>query len=141
MLYGLVGRFAGHLDHAQEVIGRREGASTWVALNAVLLDQHTLFIADTFVNVDSSAEQLADIAEMAGEVVARFGVQPRVAFLSHSMFGSCKRPSARKMQHGLAQHRGDALGQRGAAHQGRGVHRVVRGVHFPAHESVLVMPT
>jgi len=98
MLCGLVGRFDGHLDHVQEVIGRRDGASTWAAMNAVLLDQHTLFIADTFVNDDPSAEQLADIAEMAAEAVARFGVQPRVAFLSHSMFGSSKRPGALKMR-------------------------------------------
>jgi malate dehydrogenase (oxaloacetate-decarboxylating)(NADP+) len=63
-----------------------------------MLDEHTLFIADTFVNDDPDAEQLADIAVMAVEAVQRFGVQPRVAFVSHSMFGSSKRPSALKMR-------------------------------------------
>ena len=94
MLCGLVGHFDDHLDQVGQVIGLRERASTWAAMNAVLLDQHTLFIADTFVNEDPSAEQLTEVAEMAVEAVARFGVQPRVAFLSHSMFGSSKRPGA-----------------------------------------------
>jgi malate dehydrogenase (oxaloacetate-decarboxylating)(NADP+) len=67
-------------------------------VNALLLDKHTLFIADTSVNDDPSAEQLADIAAMAVEEVRRFGLVPQVAFLSHSMFGSSQRPSARKMR-------------------------------------------
>jgi malate dehydrogenase (oxaloacetate-decarboxylating)(NADP+) len=63
-----------------------------------MLDKHTLFIADTFVNDDPDAEQLADIAAMAVEEVRRFGVPPKVAFVSHSMYGSSKRASAIKMR-------------------------------------------
>jgi malate dehydrogenase (oxaloacetate-decarboxylating)(NADP+) len=63
-----------------------------------MLPQHTLFITDTFVNDDPSAEQLAEIAAMAAEEVRRFGLPPKVAFVSHSMFGSSKRPSALKMR-------------------------------------------
>jgi malate dehydrogenase (oxaloacetate-decarboxylating)(NADP+) len=98
MLCGLVGRFDGHLEHIQEVIGLRPGAHGFAALNALVLEKQTLFITDTFVNDDPSAEQLADIAAMAVEEVRRFGIPPKVAFLSHSMFGSSTRPSARKMR-------------------------------------------
>ena len=98
MLCGLVGRFDSHLEHVQEVIGPRGGEQVFATLNALMLPKHTLFIADTYVNDDPSAEQLADIAEMAAEDVRRFGLEPRVAFLSHSAFGSSKRPSALKMR-------------------------------------------
>ncbi|MFL6660655.1 MAG: NADP-dependent malic enzyme [Rhizobacter sp.] len=98
MLCGLVGRFDGHFEHVREVIGLREGAATFAALNALMLDKHTLFIADTFVNDDPSAEQLAEIAAMAAEEVRRFGVTPKIAFVSHSMYGSSKRASALKMR-------------------------------------------
>ena len=98
MLCGLVGRFDNHLDHVKEVIGARAGSRCLATLNALMLDKHTLFIADTFVNDDPSAEQLADIASMAVEAVQRFGLPPRVAFLSHSNYGSSKRPAAVKMR-------------------------------------------
>jgi malate dehydrogenase (oxaloacetate-decarboxylating)(NADP+) len=98
MICGVIGRYDFHLAHVQEVIGTRAGAHGLAALNALILDQHNLFIADTFVNEDPTAEQLADIAAMAVEEVQRFGLPPRVAFLSHSMFGSTSRPSARKMR-------------------------------------------
>jgi malate dehydrogenase (oxaloacetate-decarboxylating)(NADP+) len=98
MLCGLVGRFDGHFDHVREVIGLRSGARAFAAVNALMLDKHTLFIADTFVNDDPDAETLADIAAMAVEEVLRFGVTPKVAFLSHSMYGSSKRASALKMR-------------------------------------------
>ncbi len=98
MLCGLVGRFDGHLEHVREVVGLRPDARTFAAVNALMLEKHTLFIADTFVNEEPSAEELAEIAAMAVEEVRRFGLPPKVAFLSHSMFGSSKRASARKMR-------------------------------------------
>jgi len=98
MLCGLVGRFDGHFEHVSDVIGLREGCSTFSALNALMLDKHTLFIADAFVNEDPSAEQLAEIAAMAADEVRRFGMTPKIAFLSHSMYGSSKRGSALKMR-------------------------------------------
>ena len=98
MICGVIGRYDLHLNHIQEVIGLRTGAHGLAALNALILEQHSLFIADTFVNEEPTAEQLADIAVMAVEEVQRFGLPPRVAFLSHSMFGSSTRPSARKMR-------------------------------------------
>jgi malate dehydrogenase (oxaloacetate-decarboxylating)(NADP+) len=80
------------------VIGLAPGASTFAALNALMLEKFTLFITDTYVNDDPSAEQLAEIARLAAEEVRRFGLQPKVALLSHSMFGSSTRPSAQKMR-------------------------------------------
>ncbi len=98
MLCGLVGRYDGHLEHIRNVIGLRSDAKTMAAMNALMLPQHTLFITDTFVNEEPSAEELADIARMAADEVRRFGLPPKVAFLSHSVFGSSTRPSARRMR-------------------------------------------
>ena len=98
MICGVIGRYDFHLEHVRDVIGVRPEAHGLAALNALILDNHNLFIADTYVNEDPTAEQLADIASLAVEEVQRFGLPPRVAFLSHSMFGSSSRPSARKMR-------------------------------------------
>ena len=98
MICGVIGRYDYHLDHVREVIGTKPGARVLAALNALILEQHNLFIADTFINEDPTAEELAEIAMMAVEEVQRFGLPPRVAFLSHSMFGSSRRPSAQKMR-------------------------------------------
>ncbi|MCO5977130.1 NADP-dependent malic enzyme [Ideonella oryzae] len=98
MLCGLVGRFDAHFDHISAVIGARAGVSTMATMNALIMDQQTLFITDTFVNELPSAEELASIALMAAEEVQRFGLPPKVAFLSHSMFGSSNRPSAKRMR-------------------------------------------
>lgn len=98
MLCGLVGRFDGHFEHVQNVIGRHEGAQTLATMNAVMLEDHVLFIADTFVNEEPSAEALAEIAQLAAHEMQRFGIPPKVAFLSHSMYGSSERASARRMR-------------------------------------------
>ncbi|WP_309680060.1 NADP-dependent malic enzyme [Polaromonas sp.] len=98
MLCGLVGRYDGHLEHVRDIIGLKKDAFGFAALNALMLDKRTLFIADTFVNEDPSAEQLASIALMAVDEVRRFGIPPKVAFLSHSNYGSSNRASARKMR-------------------------------------------
>jgi malate dehydrogenase (oxaloacetate-decarboxylating)(NADP+) len=98
MLCGLVGRFEGHLEHIREVIGLRPTASVCATLNALMLPKHTVFITDAYVNENPGAEELADIAAMAVEAIQYFGLPPRVAFLSHSSFGSSKRPSAVKMR-------------------------------------------
>ena len=98
MVCGLHGRFDAHLAHIEDVIGLRQGAREMATLNALMLDRHTLFIADTYVNSDPSAEQLARIARMAVEEVRRFGIVPKVAFLSHSNYGSSQRASAVKMR-------------------------------------------
>jgi malate dehydrogenase (oxaloacetate-decarboxylating)(NADP+) len=98
VLCGLVGRYDAHLEQVRDTIGLRGGATTFAAMNALLLDNRTLFIADTFVNDEPDAEQLAEIAAMAADELLRFGITPRAAFVSHSMFGSSNRPSARRMR-------------------------------------------
>ncbi|MDT8999815.1 NADP-dependent malic enzyme [Paucibacter sp. APW11] len=98
MICGMVGRFDSHLEHVSDLIGLKPGAREFATMNALMLEQHTLFITDTFVNDAPDAEQLAEIAAMAADEVRRFGLPPKVAFLSHSMFGSSKRPSAVKMR-------------------------------------------
>jgi malate dehydrogenase (oxaloacetate-decarboxylating)(NADP+) len=98
MLCGLVGRFDAHLDHIRQVIGMQPGVRCMATMNALMLEQHTLFITDTFVNEEPGAEDLADIAAMAAAEVRRFGMPPKVAFLSHSVFGSSQRASARRMR-------------------------------------------
>jgi malate dehydrogenase (oxaloacetate-decarboxylating)(NADP+) len=107
LICGLVGRYEQHLEHVRDVIGLRRDTRHLAALNAVMLDQHTLFIADTYVNEDPDAETLAEIAAMAADAVGHFGITPKVAFLSHSTFGSSSRPSARKMREAR-----DLFGQR-----------------------------
>jgi malate dehydrogenase (oxaloacetate-decarboxylating)(NADP+) len=98
MICGMVGRFDNHLEHVSDLIGLKPGARNFATMNALMLEQHTLFITDTFVNDQPDAEQLAEIAAMAAEEVKRFGLPPKLAFVSHSMFGSSKRPSAVKMR-------------------------------------------
>ena len=98
MVCGLAGRYDSHLEHVRAVVGLKPGAKTLAAMNALPLDSGTLFVCDTFVNEEPSAEQLAEIALMAAEEVRRFGLPPKVAFLSHSVFGSSSRASARRMR-------------------------------------------
>ncbi|MCV2350269.1 NADP-dependent malic enzyme [Paucibacter sp. Y2R2-4] len=98
MICGMVGRFDNHLEHVSDLIGLKPGARNFATMNALMLDEHTLFLTDTFVNDQPDAEQLAEIAAMAADEVRRFGLPPKLAFVSHSMFGSSKRPSAVKMR-------------------------------------------
>ena len=98
LICGLAGSYMTHLERIDSILGKREGVTNYAAVNALMTDRGTLFIADTYVNEDPSAEQLAEIAWMATQEVQRFGLPPKVAFLSHSSYGSSKRTSARKMR-------------------------------------------
>jgi malate dehydrogenase (oxaloacetate-decarboxylating)(NADP+) len=98
LICGLVGSYATHLERIDAILGQRDGVSNYAAVNALMTSQGPLFIADTYVNEDPNAEQLAEIAWMAAQEVQRFGLPPKVAFLSHSSFGSSKRASAKKMR-------------------------------------------
>jgi len=98
MLCGLVGKFDNHLAHIRGVLGLQDQEHDFATVNAVVMGQNTLFITDTYITDDPSAEQLATIALRTAEEVQRFGLPPKVAFLSHSNFGSSTRPSALKMR-------------------------------------------
>jgi len=97
MIAGAYGRFRTHLAHVRDVIGLREGAKNMAALSLLVMPTRALFIADTYVNVDPDPETLAEITLLAADEVLRFGLQPKVALLSHSSFGSSEHASARKM--------------------------------------------
>ncbi|HEX7439058.1 MAG TPA: NADP-dependent malic enzyme [Caldimonas sp.] len=101
MLCGTVGRFADHLGYVRDVIGLREGTHTFAAMQMLMLPDRQLFICDTHVNVDPSAEQIAEITSLAAEAVRRFGITPSVALLSHSSFGGSDAPGAVKMRRAL----------------------------------------
>ncbi len=98
LICGLVGTYTTHLERIDSILGKKAGVTNYAAVNALMTQQGPLFIADTYVNEDPSAEQLAEIAWMAAQEVQRFGIPPKVAFLSHSSFGSSKRASAKKMR-------------------------------------------
>ena len=97
MLCGTVSLPLRHLRYIDEVIGHRPGVNVYAAMNILMLPKHTLFICDTHVNLDPSAEQVAEMTLLAAEEVRRFGLTPKVALLSHSNFGSHDDASARKM--------------------------------------------
>jgi malate dehydrogenase (oxaloacetate-decarboxylating)(NADP+) len=98
MLCGLSGSYAEHLRRIRTAIGLTPGVTTLAALNLLMLSEANVFLCDTQINPDPSSEQLAEIALLATEQVHRFGHTPRVAFLSHSSFGSENTPSAEKMR-------------------------------------------
>ena len=110
LICGLSGSYMTHLERIDSILGRRAEAKNYAALNAIMTPLGPIFITDTYVNEDPSAEQLAEIAGMAIKEIERFGIVPKVAFLSHSSFGSSKRASAQKMKQArdlfVAQHPG-----------------------------------
>ena len=91
-----------HLKYVDEVIGHRKGVSTYAAMNGLILPDRQVFLVDTHINYDPTAEQLAEITVMAAEEMRRFGIKPKAALLSHSNFGSSDKPSAIKMRETLA---------------------------------------
>ena len=101
MICGTWGTTSMHLQYIDQVIGKRAGVNTYACMNCLLLPERQLFVVDTHVNYDPTAEQLVEIATMAAEEMMRFGIRPKAALLSHSNFGSSSQPSAIKMREAL----------------------------------------
>ncbi len=101
LICGTWGLTAHHLNYVDQVIGKRAGVSTYACMNGLLLPDRQVFLVDTHVNYDPTAEQLAEITVMAAEEMMRFGIKPKAALLSHSNFGSSNQPSAVKMRETL----------------------------------------
>jgi malate dehydrogenase (oxaloacetate-decarboxylating)(NADP+) len=101
MICGTFGTHPLHLHYVDRVIGKRPGTSVYGAMNILMLPGRQVAIVDTHVNVDPTAEQLAELTMMAAEELRRFGLAPRAALLSHSNFGSSDAPSAVKMRQTL----------------------------------------
>ncbi|ETS99942.1 MULTISPECIES: NADP-dependent oxaloacetate-decarboxylating malate dehydrogenase [Providencia] len=102
MICGSIGSYSEHYQVVKDLFGFREGAHTAGAMNALLLPTGNTFIADTYVNEDPTPEELAEITLMAADTVRRFGIEPKVALLSRSSFGSSDCGSAQKMRDTLA---------------------------------------
>jgi malate dehydrogenase (oxaloacetate-decarboxylating)(NADP+) len=148
MLCGMVGRYASHLRFVDHVIGLKPGVKNYAAMNMLLLPKRTVFICDTYVNYDPSAEQIAEMTVLAAEEIRRFGIAPKVALLSHSAFGAADTPTAVKMRRALALIREAApeLEVDGEMHGDAAISEEIRANLFPASRlkgeaNLLVMPT
>jgi malate dehydrogenase (oxaloacetate-decarboxylating)(NADP+) len=102
LICGTSSTTARHLKFIDHIIGRRPGSRVYAAMNALILPDRQLFLVDTHVNLDPSAEELAEITRMAAQTIRRFGIEPKAALLSHSNFGTHDDASARKMRATLA---------------------------------------
>ena len=133
MIAGAYGRFRTHFNHVRDVIGPREGVRNMAGLSLLVMPTRSLFIADTYVNDDPDAETLADITLLAADEILRFGIQPKVALLSHSSFGSSEHPSARKMAAAvkLLHQRAPTLEVDGEMHGDAALDLDIRGNVFP----------
>jgi malate dehydrogenase (oxaloacetate-decarboxylating)(NADP+) len=148
MICGTFGTHALHRHFVDQVIGKRTGVRNYAAMNAVMLPNRTLFIADTYVNADPNAEELAEITLLAADEIRRFGIEPKVALLSHSSFGTSDLPSARKMQAALALINAldPDLEVEGEMHGDAALDEEVRLATFPGSRlkgvaNLLIMPT
>jgi len=147
MLCGTLGSYADHLGYVRDVIGLRGGTRTFAAMQMLMLPGRQLFICDTHVNSDPTAEQVAEIALLAAEEVRRFGIVPSVALLSHSSFGSSNVPAALKMREALAlvQARDPSLAVDGEMRGDAALSKEILDREFPdsglaGEANVLVMP-
>jgi malate dehydrogenase (oxaloacetate-decarboxylating)(NADP+) len=147
MLCGTFGVYRDHLRHIADVLGLKQGAKRFAAMNLLQLPRHTVFICDTYINPDPTAAEIADMARLAVAEVSRFGLTPRVALLSHSSFGSSDNPSAAKMREALAliQEAAPELEVEGEMHAdaalSKGIlDRVMPEANLTAEANLLVMP-
>jgi malate dehydrogenase (oxaloacetate-decarboxylating)(NADP+) len=148
MVCGAVGTYGDHLQDIDRVIGLRPGVRNYYAMNALMLPRRTVFICDTYVNLDPTAEQLAEMTMLAARAVRRFGLIPRVALLSHSNFGNSDAPSARKMREalGLIRSIDPELAIDGEMHGDSALNAEQRLANFPGSRlkedaNLLIMPT
>jgi malate dehydrogenase (oxaloacetate-decarboxylating)(NADP+) len=147
LLCGTQGSYESHLKHVADVVGRKPGIDTLAAMNVVMLPNQTVFIADTYINENPTAEQIAEIVLLAADEVRRFGVTPRVALLSHSSFGSSQTASAVKMRDalGLIQSQAPDLEVEGEMHGDAALNKGILDRVFPGSRlteaaNLLVMP-
>jgi len=102
MICGLEGRYDRHLRHVRLIVGMEKGAQDLSALSMLISQRGVTFFTDTYVTVDPSAEELAEMTVLAAREIARFGIEPKAALLSHSNFGSRDSQSAMKMREATA---------------------------------------
>ena len=147
LICGTWGNTAHHLDYLDQVVGKRKGVNTYACMNSLLLPGRQVFLLDTHVNYDPTAEQLAEITVMAAEEMVRFGIKPKAALLSHSNYGSSNQPSAVKMRRVLELLKDAApwLEVDGEMHGDVALDAVARGAFMPnsaltGQANLLVLP-
>ena len=101
-LCGALGDWSRQLTNMLPIIPTQPGVSRVYSLSALILPKGALFFCDTHVNIDPTAEQIAEMTVLAAKEVARFGLTPKAALLSHSTFGTSSSRSAHKMRDALA---------------------------------------
>jgi malate dehydrogenase (oxaloacetate-decarboxylating)(NADP+) len=148
MLCGTIAEHSLHLGYVSNVIGLRKGVNQFAAMNMLILPKRTLFICDTYVNPDPTAEQLAEITMLAADEVQRFGIVPKIALLSHSNFGSSRNPSAQKMSsvREILEQKAPHLEVEGEMHGDAALNEEIRTRLFPnsrlkGEANLLIMPT
>jgi malate dehydrogenase (oxaloacetate-decarboxylating)(NADP+) len=148
MICGTFGTHDLHLHYIDQMIGKRQGIRNYYAMNLLMLPRRTVFICDTYVNVDPTPEQIVEMTMLAAEEIRRFGLVPKVALLSHSNFGTSDAPSARKMQQALGMIRSSMphLEVEGEMHGDAALSEEVRLKAFPnsrlkGDANLLIMPT
>ncbi len=148
MLCGTFGTHDLHLHYIDQVLGLRKAVQNYYAMNVLVLPRRTVFICDTYVNFDPSAEQIAEMAVLAAEEVRRFGITPKAALLSHSSFGTSQKPTAVKMHQALEliARRAPDLEVEGEMHGDAALSEEVRLQVFPRSRlkgdaNLLIMPT
>jgi malate dehydrogenase (oxaloacetate-decarboxylating)(NADP+) len=148
LICGTFGRHETHRDYVESVIGKQPGVDRCYAMNLLMLPGRTVFIGDTYVNYDPTAEQLADMTLLAAQEIRNFGIQPKVALLSHSTFGTENTPTSLKMRDVLAilSQRAPELEVEGEMHGDAALDESIRKSAFPnsrlkGQANLLVMPT
>ena len=148
LICGTFGRHETHRQYVQNVIGTQPGLDRYYTMNLLMLPGRTVFIADTYVNYDPSAEQLADMTLLAAGEIRNFGMRPKVALLSHSTFGTEDTPTAVKMRQTLAllNQRAPGLEVDGEMHGDAALDEQIRLAAFPnsrlkGQANLLIMPT
>jgi malate dehydrogenase (oxaloacetate-decarboxylating)(NADP+) len=150
LICGMQGRYDNHLAHVKNEIGLAPGADVLAAMNALVLDKMTLFITDTYVNDQPSGKELAAITRLAAAELRQFGLEPKAALLSHSIFGSSSRPSAQRMREASEQLAASDpdLCVIGELHGDAALDEGIRSVYLPAGQAnfegaanLLVMPS
>ena len=148
MICGTWGGYDLHLEHVQSVVGLAPGVSDAHALQLLILEGGSVFICDTAVSEDPTAEQVAEMAMLAAEQVRRFGLEPKVALLSHSDFGTSESASAQKMRtaRGLLKQRAPELQVDGEMRADTALkehlrQRVMPNSDIEGAANLLVMPT
>ena len=148
MICGTVGSYQQHLRHVLDVVGKQDEGRNAAALSLLILPSGTFFICDTYVTPDPNAEEIAEMTLMAADAVRRFGIEPKVALVSHSNFGSSDAASAQKMRTALQilHARAPTLEVEGEMHADLALSEEVRQRIFPhsklkGRANLLVMPT